>query len=236
MEVNMATVFESISDGFYTAFFKPDSEERREAIDTWIRESTPIIQSAVENDLRSYLEALLAGTWEEKGWKARAEKFYGRNVPMGKRDELPFIDAYKLSLNLAILKISPSKDIVVNPITPEIRDKTIDAIEKAKTAIAKIDPPAPVQIREIDLHDYTTVEEAIATVEKFLKNSYRDNVRRVRIIHGKGEGVLREAVGECLDKHPFVTSLSISGADGQHGGEGATEANLVTFKPELLDY
>ncbi|MFC1952599.1 hypothetical protein ACFLWR_00515 [Chloroflexota bacterium] len=139
----MTTVFESISDGFYTAFFKPDPEERREAIDTWIKESTPIIQSAVENDLRSYLEALLAGTWEEKGWKARAEKFYGRKVPMGKRDELPFIDAYKLSLNLAILKISPSKDIVVNPMISEVREKTNEAIEVAKTAIAKLEPPPP---------------------------------------------------------------------------------------------
>ena len=51
----------------------------------------------------------------------------------------------------------------------------------------------------------------------------------MRIIHGKGEGVLREAVRDCLDKHPFIMSLSISLADGQHGGEGATEANLVEF-------
>ena len=104
-----------------------------------------------------------------------------------------------------------------------------------KTEIAKLEPLAPVPIREIDLHDYTTVEEAIASVEKFLKDSFRDNVRRVRIIHGKGEGVLREAVRECLDEHPFVMSLSISVADGRHGGEGATEANLVTLKAELLD-
>ncbi|MFC1940989.1 hypothetical protein ACFLWL_01060 [Chloroflexota bacterium] len=38
-----------------------------------------------------------------------------------------------------------------------------------------------------------------------------------------------------MDKHPFVMSLSISSADGNHGGEGATEADLITFKPELLD-
>ena len=72
----MLTVFESISDGFYTAFFKPDPEERKEAIDAWVRESTPIIQSAVENDLITFVDKLLEGTWEEKGWGTRAKKFY----------------------------------------------------------------------------------------------------------------------------------------------------------------
>ena len=73
----MATIFETISDGFYTAFFEPDPDKRRDKIEVWIKESTPVIQSAVENDLRAYLDEILKDTWEEKGWKARAEKFYG---------------------------------------------------------------------------------------------------------------------------------------------------------------
>ena len=236
----MPTVFESISDGFYTAFFEPDPDKRKEKIEAWIKESTPVVQSAVEDELKAYLNELLDSTWEEKGWISRARKFYGEyRPPVVKKDTqiFPFIDAYQVQLSLKIL-LNNTKDIHkrVGEITPEVRDKTNEAIEKAKTEIAKLDPPAPVAIREIDLHDYTTVEEAIAAVEKFLKNAYRDNVRRVRIIHGKGEGVLREAVQKCLDKNPSVMSLSISLADGQHGGEGATEANLTTLKPDLLDY
>ena len=73
----MPTVFESISDGFYTAFFEPDPDKRKDKIEAWIKESTPVIQSAVENDLKAYLEGLLEATWTEKGWKARTEKFYG---------------------------------------------------------------------------------------------------------------------------------------------------------------
>ena len=235
----MPTVFESISDGFYTAFFEPDPDKRKEKIEAWIKESEPVIQAAIENELKDYLDELLDSTWTEKGWISRARKFYGEyRPPVVKKDSkiIPFIDAYQLQLSLKILR-NDAKDIYkrIGEITPEIRDKTIGAIEKAKTEIAKLEPPAPVPIREIDLHDYTNVEEAIASVEKFLKDSFRDNVRRVRVIHGKGEGVLREAVRECLDKHPFVMSLSISLADGKHGGEGATEANLVTFKTELLD-
>ncbi len=92
----MSTVFESLGDGFYTAFFEPDIEKRKQAIDSWIKSSVPIIQSAVENDLRTYLEDILKDTWEEKNWKTRAEKYYGRKVRIGRKDEVPFIDAYKL--------------------------------------------------------------------------------------------------------------------------------------------
>lgn len=128
----MSTVFESISDGFYTAFFEPDPDKRKNEIDAWIKESTPIIQSAVENELRAYLEDLLKDTWTENGWKARAEKYYGRSVRIGKKDELPFIDAYKLSLDVKILMhASKDKDIIIDTLTPEIRAKTLEAAKKA---------------------------------------------------------------------------------------------------------
>lgn len=225
----MPTLFDSISDGFYTAFFEPDPEKREEEIESWIKESIPVIQAAVEDDLRAYLEKLLEGTWEEKGWKSRAEKFYGRSVPMGKKDELPFIDAYKLSLDLAIRRISPSKDIIVNPLTPEVHAKTNEAIEKAKRAIAGNETPTPVAMREINLHEDHTVEKVIPLVKDFLDECYRDNVRRVRIIHGKGIGVLRQAVKDYLEIHRYIVRESISFADKDHGGEGATEANLIEF-------
>ena len=46
MEVNMPTVFESISDGFYTAFFDPDQDIRKDKIEGWIKESTPDVYRA----------------------------------------------------------------------------------------------------------------------------------------------------------------------------------------------
>lgn len=82
----MPTVFESISDGFYTAFFQPDPEKRKEVIEAWVKESTPVIQSAVENDLRAYLEEILETTWTQKGWKTRAQKFYGLSQGLGRKN------------------------------------------------------------------------------------------------------------------------------------------------------
>ena len=96
----------------------------------------------------------------------------------------------------------------------------------------KIGPPPPISLKEIDLHNNPNIEKAIPMLEKFMKESYRDNVRSIRIIHGKGIGVLRNAVRLHLESHRLVKSLGT--ADKDHGGEGATEANLVDYNVELL--
>ena len=141
----MPTVFDSISDGFYTAFFEPDPEKRKEAIEAWIKESTPVIQSAVENDLRSYLEEILEATWTEKGWEARAKKFFGTTSSLVRKSDPPsFIDAYKLYLDIKLRRHeSRDKDVIIGTLTPEVRKKTNDAIEATKRATSKIEPPSP---------------------------------------------------------------------------------------------
>ena len=104
-------------------------------------------------------------------------------------------------------------------------DPGIDSAEK-------VTMPPPIPLREIDLHNNHTIEEAIPMLEKFLKESYRDNVRSIRIIHGKGIGVLRNAVRLHLENHKLVKS--VGPADKDHGGEGATEAHLIDLNPNLL--
>ena len=235
----MPTVFTALSDGFYTAFFELDPEKRKIALDSWIKQSTPIIQTAVEDELKAYLTDLLDATWTEKGWDSRAKKFFGQYQGMVRKkgdEAIPFIDAYQLQLSLKIL-LNTSKDIynVVGENTPEIRIKLNEAIEKAKWAIAGNQPPDPIDIRAINLHEDHTVEKAIPIVKSFLDECCRDNVRRIRIIHGKGIGVLRQAVTDYLEIHRYIIPDSISFADKDHGGEGATEARLVDFSANNLD-
>lgn len=219
----MPTVFETLTDKFYAAFFQPDPDRRKEAIESWIKESTPVIQSAIESDLRAYIDDVLKDTWTPKGWKNRAQKFYGLS------QQHPFIDTYKLYLDVKLrTHTSRDTDIIIGTLTTEVRAKTNDTIEAAKWVIAKMEPPAPIAIREIDIHG-NNVEQAILIIEKFLNECYRDNVHRVRIIHGKGIFVLQKAIREYLGKHKVVKSGSISPADKDHGGEGATEANLIEF-------
>lgn len=58
---------------------------------------------------------------------------------------------------------------------------------------------------EIDLRGQT-LEEAITNTDKFLDDAVLAGWNQVRIIHGKGTGVLRKGLTEFLGKHPRVKS------------------------------
>lgn len=107
-------------------------------------------------------------------------------------------------------------------------------IDGEKDVSHGVQPPPPITLREIDLHG-NTLETTIPIVNKFLEECYQDNVRRVRIIHGKGIFVLQKAIREILGTHKLVKDESISAADKDHGGEGATEANLIDFSANNLN-
>lgn len=67
--------------------------------------------------------------------------------------------------------------------------------------------------------------EAVDRVDKYLDDAVMAGTRRVRIIHGKGTGVLRRAIAEWLIQHPRVGSYQL--APPQEGGEGATVVELT---------
>ena len=67
-------------------------------------------------------------------------------------------------------------------------------------------------------------EEAIAELDKYIDQAIVAKLGRVRIIHGRHGGVLRDAVHEYLQTHPYVKSYEI--ADYSEGGIGVTIAIL----------
>jgi len=76
---------------------------------------------------------------------------------------------------------------------------------------------------EIDIRGMT-VGEAISALEKYLDDAMLAGAARVRIIHGKGTGALREGVHEFLAGHPQVSRFAL--APMSEGGAGATEVHL----------
>lgn len=76
---------------------------------------------------------------------------------------------------------------------------------------------------EIDLRGMDSLE-AVAVMERYIDEAMRSNLQSVRIIHGKGTGVLRTAVQQSLKKNKFIKSFRL----GQYGeGEdGVTIAQL----------
>ncbi len=77
---------------------------------------------------------------------------------------------------------------------------------------------------ELDLHRLT-VDEAIPKIDAFLNDTYCAGLHYVRIIHGKGSGVLRQEVSRYLSTHPLVKSYHT--ADRYNGSIGATEVVLI---------
>jgi DNA-nicking Smr family endonuclease len=77
---------------------------------------------------------------------------------------------------------------------------------------------------ELDLHRLT-VEEALPKIDTFLNDTYCAGLHYVRVVHGKGSGVLRQEVSRYLSSHPLVKSFHA--ADRYNGSIGATEVELI---------
>ena len=76
---------------------------------------------------------------------------------------------------------------------------------------------------EVDLRGMDAVE-AICTLSLYLDNAMRSGMKNVRIIHGKGMGVLRNAVHQELKKNKFIKTYRL-GVYGE-GEDGVTIAEF----------
>lgn len=76
---------------------------------------------------------------------------------------------------------------------------------------------------EVDLRGMDSVE-AICVLERYLDEAMRGNLQSVRIIHGKGTGILRAAVQQSLKRNKFVKNFRL-GVYGE-GEDGVTIAEF----------
>jgi DNA-nicking Smr family endonuclease len=63
-------------------------------------------------------------------------------------------------------------------------------------------------------------------IPEYIEVCRQKNILNIRIVHGKGKGVLRRMVHSILDKHPHVVHYQHEGGSG--GSWGAT---VVQLKP-----
>jgi len=77
---------------------------------------------------------------------------------------------------------------------------------------------------EVDLRGMDSVE-AICVLDRYLDEAMRSNLSSVRIIHGKGTGVLRAAVHQSLKKNKFIKKYRL----GQYG-EGEDGVTIAEFR------
>ena len=67
---------------------------------------------------------------------------------------------------------------------------------------------------------HQTVLEALENVDRFISEAITNKEKRLRIIHGRHGGILKNAVHEYLEKSPYVESYKL--ADEFEGSIGVT--------------
>lgn len=82
----------------------------------------------------------------------------------------------------------------------------------------------------LDLHTFRP-DEVKDLVPEYLDACRERGIMRVRIIHGKGTGALRETVHAILGRTPGVASFSL--AAGDYGGWGATVVKLDISRTKI---
>jgi dsDNA-specific endonuclease/ATPase MutS2 len=75
----------------------------------------------------------------------------------------------------------------------------------------------------LDLHLFEPRDVKVL-VPAYLDECLKRGILQVRIVHGKGKGVLRRIVHAALDRHPNVVAYRHEGGSG--GGWGATVVTL----------
>ena len=122
----------------------------------------------------------------------------------------------KVAVRLGTLKMT----VPVASLEPV--DKMPQEIVKARPNIrlAKALTASP----EVDLR-HLRAEEAVRELERFLDDAALGGLERVRIVHGKGEGVLRVAVQSALRSNKGVSDYR--DGDATEGGAGVTVATLA---------
>ncbi|MGH2460035.1 MAG: Smr/MutS family protein, partial [Chloroflexota bacterium] len=82
----------------------------------------------------------------------------------------------------------------------------------------------PMPERQIDMRGWRA-EQVGPELDQYLNDAYLARLPNVRIVHGKGTGVLRQVVREHLADSPMVERFEA--AEPRDGGEGVTIAHLA---------
>lgn len=96
---------------------------------------------------------------------------------------------------------------------------------KTKTTGSKVKASKSYSISaEINLIGMTS-DEAISELDKYLDDAYLAHLSPVRVVHGKGSGILRKAVHQYLRRQKHVASYRLG-----EFGEGDAGVTIVEFK------
>lgn len=122
----------------------------------------------------------------------------------------------EVTVQIGIMKINVPLSKLLKVLNKKKEDKKVGTSKLISQKVYNVSS-------SIDLRGQT-LDEALYNLDKYLDDAFLAGLCNVRIIHGKGTGVLREGIQSFLKKHHYVKSIRIG--DINEGGSGVTVAEL----------
>lgn len=109
---------------------------------------------------------------------------------------------------------------------------TLDNISISEEYTPDIKKEINIHLKDTDTYSeimlrHLTKLDAMEELDKFIDKAIASGLARVKIIHGKNGGVIRKAVHEYLDNHPYIESYNYG--DYHEGGFGVTIAYIKRY-------
>ncbi|MEO0233238.1 MAG: Smr/MutS family protein [candidate division WOR-3 bacterium] len=186
----------------------------------------------MENEIKQIIEEIRREKSEKKIKKAKEKIVYYKKIVQDKGaqeikiGEFYVIDGFKgygeviaIEKNKVLVKIGDLKVWVEKEKLSPLKEKK--EIEDKESKFVFIPPISSYSISIRGLKK----DDALYEVEKFIYDSYSKGLQEVRIIHGIGDGILKNALWEYLKKIKFVEEFFHPPYN--EGGYGVT---IVKFK------
>ncbi|MDO4800082.1 MAG: Smr/MutS family protein, partial [Bacillota bacterium] len=116
-------------------------------------------------------------------------------------------------------------EVIVGSLKMKVKDSQVAFLRRAAPVESGQTTFRPTGLKsasvrpEIDVRGQN-IDEAIATLDKYIDEVLSSSLDKVRIIHGKGTGALRKGLHDYFSAHPHIASFELAAYN--EGGAGAT--------------
>lgn len=209
-------------------------KEAKEEADEILKNMRELEKLGFSSEARQKLEE------ERKRLKERAEKVESQiNISQNEAgEELKTVkegqEVYLPSLNQKVIVLTKPDNkgevqvqagiMKISAKLKDLRASKLSKEEKKEIKKREVNLNLKAVASSLDLRGLDS-EEATYNTDLYLDDAYRAGLREVTIVHGKGTGVLRQAINDMLKRHPHVKSYRLG-----NYGEGGTGVTMVELK------
>ena len=117
-------------------------------------------------------------------------------------------------VNFGLLNTQVKINILKKVETPKVQKKTKNILHNTESIEEKAKFEYELDIRGL------YKDTALQAIENYLDKAYMYGFVKIRIVHGRGSGVLKQAVYNYLKNHPYIQNFHAE--DERFGGDGVT--------------